>query len=72
MEWYCRTTLALASSVQVFVAGSHRSAAKTALLRLMRPSPVSYIPPVARTDPSARRVMLCWRLRLFIGAAAVT
>ena len=38
MAWYCRTTLALASSVKVFVAGSHRSAAKTALLRLMRPS----------------------------------
>ena len=57
-EWYCRTRLALARTVQVSDSGSQRSAAKTGLSRSTSPFSDWLIPPVARTLPSARMVRL--------------
>src|SRR5215203_4194870 len=61
VEWYSRTRLALESTVQVPVAGFHRSAAKTGWTRSTSPSTELLCPPVASTLPSARTVRLCWR-----------
>src|SRR6478752_9057690 len=61
LEWYCRTRLALDSTVQFPVFGSHRSAANTGLLRSAFALVALLIPPVASTLPSARMVRLCCR-----------
>src|SRR4051812_18845394 len=61
LEWYCRTRLALDKTVQVFVAGSHRSAAYTGLVRSTFALVALLIPPVASTLPSAKIVRLCCR-----------
>src|SRR4051812_32435720 len=61
VEWYSRTRLALASTVHLPVAGSHRSAANTGWSRSTNPSTELLCPPVASTLPSASTVRLCWR-----------
>src|SRR3712207_536433 len=61
VEWYCRTRLALASTVQVPVSGSHLSAAKTGFLRSTDPFTDELWPPVASTLPSGRTVRLACR-----------
>src|SRR3954471_16327049 len=72
LEWYCRTRLALARTVQAPVAGFHRSAANTGLSRSTSPSTERLSPPVARTLPSASTVRLCWRRPTDIDDVAVT
>jgi hypothetical protein len=61
VEWYCRTRLAPASTVQASVAGSHRSAAKTGFCRSTNPFAEELCPPVASTLPSARMVRFACR-----------
>ncbi len=65
-EWYSRGTDALASMVQVSVAGFHNSAAKTGVVALLCPGPD--VPPVASTVPSGNSVLLTWRRGMFMDA----
>src|SRR6478672_8074019 len=65
-EWYSRGADALASMVQVSVAGFHNSAAKTGVPALLCPGP--YVPPVTSTVPSGNSVLLRWRRGMLMDA----